>query len=324
MPDRERPLPCSGPARLQHHDEAGVARRVRVPHRAGVARVTKAAGGYQRWIICALLFFATTINYIDRQVIGILKPTLVQRVRLAGRADLRGHRLHVPARLRHRSPPRRAHHGQARHPARLRPRRRALEHRRHRPRGGGQASVAEAAHDQPRRDHGPVPRAPLGGRRRLRPHAVLPGTGGGRQLPGLDQDRRGVVPQEGAGPRHRHLQLRYQRGRAGDTPRRALGHPSLGLEVGVHPHRPHPASCGWRGGGRAYRSPEEHPRLSPAELEHIRSDPPERITPIPWREAPPPPADLGLRHRQVHDRSRSGGSTSSGSRTSSVAATAST
>lgn len=32
--------------------------------------------GYYRWIICALLFFAATINYIDRQVIGILKPTL--------------------------------------------------------------------------------------------------------------------------------------------------------------------------------------------------------------------------------------------------------
>ena len=29
-------------------------------------------------MICALLFFGTTINYIDRQVIGILKPTLVQ------------------------------------------------------------------------------------------------------------------------------------------------------------------------------------------------------------------------------------------------------
>lgn len=29
-----------------------------------------------RWVICALLFFATTINYIDRQIIGILKPTL--------------------------------------------------------------------------------------------------------------------------------------------------------------------------------------------------------------------------------------------------------
>ncbi len=32
--------------------------------------------GYFRWIICAILFFATTINYIDRQVIGILAPVL--------------------------------------------------------------------------------------------------------------------------------------------------------------------------------------------------------------------------------------------------------
>jgi ACS family hexuronate transporter-like MFS transporter len=29
-----------------------------------------------RWVICALLFFAATINYIDRQVIGILKTTI--------------------------------------------------------------------------------------------------------------------------------------------------------------------------------------------------------------------------------------------------------
>jgi MFS transporter, ACS family, hexuronate transporter len=32
--------------------------------------------GYLRWLICALLFFAATINYVDRQVIGILKTTL--------------------------------------------------------------------------------------------------------------------------------------------------------------------------------------------------------------------------------------------------------
>jgi MFS transporter, ACS family, hexuronate transporter len=32
--------------------------------------------GRYRWTICTLLFFAATINYIDRQVIGILKPTL--------------------------------------------------------------------------------------------------------------------------------------------------------------------------------------------------------------------------------------------------------
>ena len=33
--------------------------------------------GRYRWMICGLLFFAATINYIDRQVISILKPTLV-------------------------------------------------------------------------------------------------------------------------------------------------------------------------------------------------------------------------------------------------------
>lgn len=29
-----------------------------------------------RWVVVTLLFFATTINYLDRQVIGLLKPTL--------------------------------------------------------------------------------------------------------------------------------------------------------------------------------------------------------------------------------------------------------
>jgi ACS family hexuronate transporter-like MFS transporter len=33
--------------------------------------------GHYRWTICALLFFATTINYLDRQVVGLLKPTLM-------------------------------------------------------------------------------------------------------------------------------------------------------------------------------------------------------------------------------------------------------
>jgi len=37
---------------------------------------TVAKIGRYRWTICALLFFATTINYIDRQVTGILAPTL--------------------------------------------------------------------------------------------------------------------------------------------------------------------------------------------------------------------------------------------------------
>jgi ACS family hexuronate transporter-like MFS transporter len=29
-----------------------------------------------RWYVCGLLFFATTINYVDRQVLGLLKPSL--------------------------------------------------------------------------------------------------------------------------------------------------------------------------------------------------------------------------------------------------------
>ena len=44
--------------------------------RSAAATYAASTGGYYRWVICALLFFAATINYIDRQVIGILKPTL--------------------------------------------------------------------------------------------------------------------------------------------------------------------------------------------------------------------------------------------------------
>ena len=39
-----------------------------------------------RWVICALLFFAAAINYIDRQVIGILKPTLQDQFHFDERA----------------------------------------------------------------------------------------------------------------------------------------------------------------------------------------------------------------------------------------------
>lgn len=35
-----------------------------------------ASTGRQRWLIVALLFAATAINYVDRQMIGVLKPTL--------------------------------------------------------------------------------------------------------------------------------------------------------------------------------------------------------------------------------------------------------
>jgi len=36
--------------------------------------------GSLRWVVCGLLFFATTINYIDRQVLGILAPDLQREI----------------------------------------------------------------------------------------------------------------------------------------------------------------------------------------------------------------------------------------------------
>lgn len=36
--------------------------------------------GRRRWVVCGLLFAATAVNYIDRQMIGVLKPTLQQEL----------------------------------------------------------------------------------------------------------------------------------------------------------------------------------------------------------------------------------------------------
>ena len=35
-----------------------------------------ARSGRYRWLVCTLLFLATTINYIDRQILALLKPIL--------------------------------------------------------------------------------------------------------------------------------------------------------------------------------------------------------------------------------------------------------
>ena len=41
--------------------------------------ISSAIGRY-RWLICALLFLATTINYIDRQILSLLKPILDEQL----------------------------------------------------------------------------------------------------------------------------------------------------------------------------------------------------------------------------------------------------
>lgn len=50
------------------------------PSPSGIAsRSSRSALGHYRWIVCALLFFATTVNYLDRQVLSLLQPTLAER-----------------------------------------------------------------------------------------------------------------------------------------------------------------------------------------------------------------------------------------------------
>ncbi|MDE2134327.1 MAG: MFS transporter [Alphaproteobacteria bacterium] len=43
---------------------------------AGIFATPAPRIGWYRWIICAFLFFATTLNYVDRQTIAVLKPVL--------------------------------------------------------------------------------------------------------------------------------------------------------------------------------------------------------------------------------------------------------
>ncbi|HEX8604849.1 MAG TPA: MFS transporter, partial [Pseudoduganella sp.] len=42
----------------------------------GTGQGAAASAGKYRWTICALLFFATTVNYLDRQVLSLLAPQL--------------------------------------------------------------------------------------------------------------------------------------------------------------------------------------------------------------------------------------------------------
>src|SRR4051812_6030517 len=43
---------------------------------AAEPRTAVAPAGHYRWVIVALLFVVTTINYMDRNLLGVLKPTI--------------------------------------------------------------------------------------------------------------------------------------------------------------------------------------------------------------------------------------------------------
>jgi ACS family hexuronate transporter-like MFS transporter len=44
-------------------------------------RATSDRVGRYRWLVCLLLFFATTVNYVDRQILSLLKPILDDQLR---------------------------------------------------------------------------------------------------------------------------------------------------------------------------------------------------------------------------------------------------
>jgi MFS transporter, ACS family, hexuronate transporter len=53
----------------------GLAQGATMPRETIVQKV-----GHFRWTICALLFFGTTMNYVDRQVLGLLAPELQTKI----------------------------------------------------------------------------------------------------------------------------------------------------------------------------------------------------------------------------------------------------
>lgn len=67
-------------ARNRTHNTGSVITQPAPPAQAPGLEVTRERRIGYRWTICALLFFGTTINYIDRQVFSILAPTLQSEI----------------------------------------------------------------------------------------------------------------------------------------------------------------------------------------------------------------------------------------------------
>ena len=187
-----------------------------------------------RWWICGLLFFATTINYVDRAVLGVLAPTLKETS--AG-----------PTSSTATSTP----------PSPWRTRSGSSS-----PAGSSTAwargwlrgylvvwSLAAAGHALRRTASFGIA-------------AVRPGHRRIGQLPRRHQDHRRVVPQEGARAGDRHLQRRLERRRHHRPGRRPLDrHSPGGWQIGVRHHRPVRAGL-----GRLLAAPLPPPAGTPAAL----------------------------------------------------------
>ena len=213
-----------------------------------------ARAGYFRWVICALLLFGITKNYMDRQVLGILKDHTATRSGME-RNRLRQSGVRFPGGLR------RGHggggpaHGPAGYPAGLR---------------AGHGLLEPGFHGaRPRQLLHQLYGRPVGvGFRRVRSFSCQ------------HQDRRRMVSQERAGAGDGNLQRRDKYRRHHHSVWWFRGSRFNGAGAG---RSSSPAPRGLSGLSfwlLLYRKPEEHPRVSKAELDYIRSDPRPR-----WRKS---------------------------------------
>ena len=164
-----------------------------------------------RWTVCALLFFATTINYIDRQILGLLAPLLQKEI---GWSELEYSYIVTAFQAAYALGLIAFGWFVDRYGTKL-----------------GYAvsiviwSLAAAGHALVRTAFGfGVARAALG-------------AGRGRQFPGRDQGRRRMVPEKGAGPGHGPLQLGLELRRRGRPGGRALADGHVRLAGGLRGHR---------------------------------------------------------------------------------------
>ena len=80
--------------------------------------------------------------------------------------------------------------------------------------------------------------------------------------------------------------------------RGAVDHADLRLVLGVRRHRRHRVPLARCCGGRSTSSPSSTRGVSAAELAYIQSDPPDPAAKVPLRAGPAAPADVGVRHRR--------------------------
>ena len=205
--------------------------------------------GHYRWVICACLFFATTINYVDRAVFGVLEPELHKIIGWTA-TQFGIINASFNAGLRHRLSLRRLDDGQARHAARLRDFADRLVAR-----GRGPCVGRQRAGASPSRASRWASASPAISRPRSRPS------------PNGSPKRNAPSPPASSTPAP--TSARFSR-------------PPPCPDIFEH--------YGWQAAFIAtglvglvwvffwwpiYRRPQEHPRLSPAELAYIESDPPD-------------------------------------------------